>query len=222
MREATVLRVAAGACGVVGPIVLVASFAINPAPPPGLGVVALAAWAAQHHGLMLFGEWMQGAGSALIVVFSLALADLSGPAGGFWRRLTILASQTILAVSLMEVCFYLAAAQAAASGDVSLGLVTAGLIKAVQHVFLIAPAVLLPMSVMILRSRLLPTMFGWTGLTVGGGLQGLGLAGLFAHLQSVVDGVLIVQSAWFVVAGLWLAVTKAAVVAAPLDPLSSA
>jgi hypothetical protein len=187
-------------CGVVGPIVLVGSFAMNPAPPPGLSTAALAAWAAAHEGLLLFGGWTQGVGSALIVVFALGLVELGGGAG-FAGRLTGLAGATILAVSLLEVTFYLAAAQSAATNDVALGLIAGGLVKAVQHVFLIAPALLLPLGAVILTTRVLPRLFGYSGLAIGTLLQALGLAGIFVHLQGVVDAVLIVQSLWFVAAG---------------------
>jgi hypothetical protein len=190
-----------GLSGIVGPIVLVGSFAMNPAPPPGLSAAALAAWAAPRAGLLMFGGWTQGIGSLLIVIFALGLVELAGPRGGFAGRLTGLAGATILAVSLIEVTCYLAAAQAVAGQDLAMGLISGALIKAVQHVFLIAPALLLPLGVMILTSRVLARPFGWSALALGGALQALGLAGVFAPLQPVVDGALIVQSAWFVAAG---------------------
>jgi hypothetical protein len=196
-----------GFCGVVGPIVLVGSFAMNPAPPPGLSTAALAAWASAHEGLLLLGGWTQGVGSALIVIFTLGLVELGG-GGGFAGRLTGLASATILAVSLLEVTFYLAAAQSVAAHDLTLGLIAAGLTKAVQHVFLIAPALLLPLGVLILTTRVLPRLFGYTGLAIGALLQALGLAGILTPLQGVVDAVLVIQSLWFVAAGGVIALTS--------------
>lgn len=195
-------------CGVVGPLILVGSFAMNPGPPPGLSTAALAAWAAPREGLLLFGGWTQGVASALIVVFALGLVELAG-GGGFAGRLTGLAGATILAVSLAEVAFYLAAAQAVATQDVWLGLIAGGLIKAVQHVFLIAPALLLPLGAMILGTGVLPRAFGYCGLAIGASLQALGLAGVLTPLQSVIDAVLILQSLWFIAAG--VAVALAAV-----------
>jgi len=190
-----------GLCGIVGPLILVGSFAINPSPPPGLSTAALAAWAALREGQLLLGGWLQGIGSLLIVVFALALVELGGAASGFAGRITQLAGATILAVSLIEVTFYLAVAQAVAAGDVATGLISGGLIKAVQHVFLIAPALLLPIGLVILRSRVLGRSFGYSALAIGASLQALGLAGVLVPLQPVVDVVLIVQAAWFVAAG---------------------
>jgi len=195
------LRRFASLCGIVGPVILIGSFAINPGPPPGLSASALAAWAAPRAGLMMLGGWTQGIGSLLIVIFALALVELGGPAVGFAGRLTGLAGGVILMVSLVEVAFYLAAAQAIVAGDLTLGLVSSGLIKAVQHVFLIAPALLLPLGLVIFKTRVLGPGFGGAALAIGAALQALGLAGVFYPLQPVVDAILIIQAAWFVLAG---------------------
>jgi hypothetical protein len=209
-RQTPLLRWFIALCGIIGPIVLVGSFAMNPGPPPGLSTAALAAWAAPRVGVLFLGGWTQGIGSALIVIFALGLVELGGGAG-FAGRLTSLAGATILAVSLIEVTFYLAAGQAIASADVGLGLIAGNLIKAVQHVFLIAPALLIPLSAAILSTRVLPRAFGWSGLALGALLQGLGLAGVLTSLQPVVDTVLIVQSLWFIAAGVALAWTTGVV-----------
>ncbi|HEY1929113.1 MAG TPA: hypothetical protein VGG92_16735 [Caulobacteraceae bacterium] len=206
-------RSVAGLCGVAGPIILVGSFRMNPAPPSGMGPAALAAWAAPHEGLILLGGWAQGIGSLLIVIFALAVAELGGDASPFGRRLTMLAGATILMVSLMEIAFYLAAARAIATKDVLLGMVADGLIRAVQHVFLIAPALLLPLGVVILKSGVLPSAFGYAALAFGATLQALGLAGLIWNLQGVVDVVLIAQSVWFVLAGATLVLREGEVAA---------
>jgi hypothetical protein len=196
------LRLAAAVCGVLGPAILVSSFAMNPSPPPGLSAAALAAWAAPREGFLLAGGWTQGIGSLLIVVFALLLVELGHAGAGLLGRLTLLAGAAIMSVSLVEITFYLAAGHAVAAGDVTLGLIAGGLIKAVQHVFLIAPALLLPLGVVILQTRVLSRLFGWSALIIGGVLQALGLIGLFAAAQPVVDAVLIVQSAWFVAAAI--------------------
>jgi hypothetical protein len=173
---------------------------MNPGPPAGLSTAALAAWAAPRAGLLMLGGWTQGVGSALIVIFALGLVDVAGGAG-FAGRLAGLASAVILGVSLVEVTLYLAAANAIAAGDRPSGLIAGALIKAVQHTFLIAPALLLPLAAVILKSRVLPRGFGYSALAIGLILQALGLVGLLVPLQGVVDIVLIVQSLWFIAAG---------------------
>ena len=81
------------------------------------------------------------------------------------------------------------------------GAVSNALIKAVQHVFLIAPALLLPLGVVLLGSRVLPRAFAYLALAIGTTLQIFGLVGLLGVLQPVIDDVLIVQALWFVAAG---------------------
>jgi len=202
------VRILAGLCGIAGPLILVSSFMINPAPPAGLAGAALVAWARPHKASLLLGGWMQGIGSLLMVIFCLAMIDAAGAANRLSGRLTQLAATTILCVSLIEVTFYLAAGSSIASGDMTLGLVSSGLIKAVQHVFLIAPALLLPLGFVLATTRLIGRLLAWSALLIGASLQGLGLAGIFMRLQPVIDVVLIVQAAWFVLAGLAFAIGR--------------
>ncbi len=148
---------------------------------------------------------MQGTGSLLVVLFALALVHFSEATHSYAGWVTLLSGAVILMVSLVEVAFYLGAVQAVVNGDVNTGLTSNALIKAVQHLFLIAPALLLPLGFVLLRSKLLPRLFAYTALLIGALLQIGGLAGLFNFLQPVVDIVLIVQNLWFILAGIVLA-----------------
>lgn len=195
----------AALCGVVGPVTLVASFVINPAPPAEATVAQLADFANLNHSTIVAGGWLQGMGSLLIVLFALSLVHFAGALHRLAGWITLLAAATILAVSLLEVTFYLAAVQAAGTGDVASGLASHNLIKAVQHVFLIAPALLLPVGVVLAGSQILPRVFTYSALALGATLQGLGLLGLFNVLQPVIDVLLIVQASWFVAAAVALA-----------------
>jgi hypothetical protein len=198
--------VLAAACGIVGTITLIGSFAINPAPPAGLTTAQLADWGVQHHTTIVLGGWLQGIGSLLTVLFALALVHLAGATHRFAGWATLLAGSAILLVSLVEITFYLAAAEAAVTGDVATGTISNALIKAVQHVFLIAPALLLPLGAVLLGSRVLPRAFAYLALGLGAILQALGLVGLFDVLQPVIDVLLIVQGLWFLAAAVALLV----------------
>jgi len=199
-------RILAAACGVLGAVTLVTSFVINPAPPAGATVVQLAEFASRHRHTIVLGGWLQGIGSLLLVLFAIALVHLAGAAQRFAGWITLLAGAVILMVSLVEITFYLAAVEALAKGDPALGTVVDVLIKAVQHVFLIAPALLLPLSVVLLGSRVLPRAFGYLAAALGATLQTLGLLGLLHPLQPVIDVLLIVQALWFVTAAVALVV----------------
>ena len=197
----TMPRIVAGLCGILGAVALVSSFLMNPAPPADFSAAQLRDFAVQHHNSIVFGAWLQGIGSMLLVLFAIALVHLAGATHRFAGWITLLAGATILMVSLVEITFYLGAVQSAEIGDLTSGAVSNALIKAVQHVFLIAPALLLPLGVVLLGSRVLPRAFAYLALAIGTTLQIFGLVGLFGVLQPVIDDVLIVQALWFVAAG---------------------
>jgi hypothetical protein len=191
-------RLAAALCGILGAVTLVSSFAINPAPPANFTLTQLRDFALQHHRGIVLGAWLQ------LVLFAIALVHFAGATHRFAGWVTLLSGATILMVSLVEVTFYLAAVQAAESSDSTSGMVSNALIRAVQHVFLIAPALLLPVGAVLLGSRVLPRSFAYLALAMGSTLQILGLVGLFSQLQPIIDVLLIVQALWFVAAGIAL------------------
>lgn len=210
----------AGLSGILGPLVLVVSFVMNPAPPASDTVAQLSQFAIQHHTAIVLGGWLQGIGSLLIVLFAIALVHFSGAAQRISGWITFLSGATILMVSLTEVAFYLAAVQAVEAGDSASALASNNLIKAVQHVFLIAPAVLLPLGFVLLSSNVLPRLLAYLGLAMGATLQVFGLLGLFNVLQPVIDVLLIVQSVWFVAAAIALLVRANRAGAGTGSPLS--
>ncbi len=208
MSKGNWTRVAAGLCGLAGPLILVASFVVNPSPPPGLSPAALSAWAGPRTGPLLLDGWMHGMGSLLIVIFALGLVHLSGAAHSLMARLVRFVGGIILMISLIEMTFYLTAAQAIAGGDTASDLVTDGLDGAVQHM-LTAPALLFPLAVVVLRTRVLARSFAWSGLAIGASLQVLALGGAFGVTQPMVDTMLIVESVWFAAAGAALVLSAA-------------
>jgi hypothetical protein len=201
-------HVLAALSGIIGPMVLVASFVINPAPPADYTTSQLRDFAVRHHNGIVLGGWLQGMGSLLVVLFALALVHLADATHRLAGWVTMLAGACILMVSLVEITFYLGAVQATEAGDVGAALASNNLIKAVQHVFLIAPALLLPLGFALLGSDVLPRVFAHSAFVTGATLQVLGLAGLFNALQSIIDFMLILQSLWFVAAAVTLLVRR--------------
>ena len=203
-------RIVAGLCGILGAVVLVSSFLMNPAPSADFSLAQLRDFAVHHRNGIVFGAWLQGTGSLLLVLFAIALVHLAGATHQFAGWITLLAGVTIVMVRLVEITFYLGAVQAAEVGNLTSGAVSNALIKAVQHVFLIAPALLLPLGVVLLGSRVLPRTFGYLALLIGATLQIFGLVGLFGVLQPIIDDVLVVQALWFVAAGVALMIDPVA------------
>lgn len=204
----------------IGPAILVASFVINPAPPANYTTEQLREFAIRHHNEIAFGGWLQGMGSLLIVVFTLALVHLADATDRLAGWITLLAGACILMVSLVEITFYLGAVKAVESGDTASALASNNLIKAVQHVFLIAPALLIPLGLVLLGSSVLPRAFAYLALAMGAALQVLGLLGLFNVLQPVIDILLIVQASWFVAAAVALLVRGSEATASTTGPLT--
>jgi hypothetical protein len=201
-------RIVAGLCGILGAVALVSSFVMNPALPADFSLAQLRDFAIQHHSGIVLGSWLQGIGSLLLVLFAIALVHLATATNSYAGWIRMLAGTIILMVSLVEITFYLGAVQAAEAGDLTNGTVSNALIKAVQHVFLIAPALLLPPGAVLLGSQVLPRVFAYLALAIGTTLQIFGLVGLFGILQPIIDNVLIVQALWFVAAGVALMICE--------------
>lgn len=172
----------AGAAGFTGASALGFSFGMLP-PPPALSapLTALSRYGAVHHHLMMAAAWLEGAGTALYVIFVLALVYLAGARAGFAGRVTALAAAVVLAVSLIYDVMLIAIAQSAALGgrQTTTALVAYGLFAATEHVFLLAPPLFLPLGLILLRASLLPRPFAILAVIFGAVAPILGLAGLF-------------------------------------------
>jgi len=191
-------------CGLLGPIVLIASFQINPAPPASSTATQLMEFAAQHYATIILGGWMQAVGSILLVLFALSIVYFARATGRLSGLITVMAAACILMVSLLEITFYLTAAQALVDRDEALGTSANAVVKSVQHVFLLSPALLLPVGYILVSTRLLPPVLGYLSIFIGAVLQILGPIGIFAPLQGLIDVILIVQALWFAAAGILL------------------
>jgi hypothetical protein len=63
-------------CGLVGVVLLITSFVINPGPPPGFTLPKLQSFGEKHHIAILFGAWLQAVSPPLIIIFALAVVHL--------------------------------------------------------------------------------------------------------------------------------------------------
>ena len=196
--------------GILGVAALIISFSINPTPPTGATTAQIVVWGREHENLILAGSWLQAIGSFLEVVFILAIIHIAGATQRLSGWITAFAAIVIMAVSLVEVSFYLSAIQGGVNGDLTTLAVSLNLIKAIQHAYVIVPAptILLGLGVVILNSHVFPRIFGYLALALGVIMGILGFVGTFIPLQQVIDSVLTVQEVWF--AALAISVRKAA------------
>ena len=81
-------------------------------------------------------------------------------------------------------------------------LISLDLIAAIQHLspMVTAPAVFLPLGVVILGSCVLPHVFGYASLALGGVFAIAGLVFLFSPILLVVIALSFIQALWFLTA----------------------
>ncbi len=194
-------------CGILGVVTLITSFIINQGPPSGSTIAQVMVWGRQNINTVLLGAWLQGIGSLLNVIFVFALVRLANATTWLSGWITVLAGTIILAVSLTEITFYLSAVYGGLNNDPATVSISLTLIKAVQHLYFIAPAILLPLGIVVLGSHVLPQVFGYLALVIGAVFEILGLVGLFVAIQAALNFVPGLFALWVLAAAIVLAVS---------------
>lgn len=193
-----------GLSGICGVLLLVLSFAINNGPPPGTNPAELAKFAQQNYARVLWGAWMQGVGPVLIVLFAFVLVHLAGATQQLAGWMTFFGATILMAVSLIEITFYIGALH---SDPAIMPSVSLNLISAVQHLYFIvaAPALFLPLGIILIRSRILPTIFGYLALALATVFAALGVVFLLRlTLPDAVTAFGGVQALWWLAAAVAL------------------
>ena len=208
----------AGAAGFAGAAALGLSFGMLPSPPALTApLAALTRYGAAHQHLLMGTAWLEGTGTALYVIFVLALVHLAGARAGLAGRITTLASAVVLAVSLVYDITLIAFAQSAALGgrQTTTVLVAYGLFGATEHVFLLVPPLFLPLGLILLRTAILPRPFALLAVTFGVIAPILGLAGLFTvtannngPVGAAINALVAAEALWIIAASLTLPLRK--------------
>jgi hypothetical protein len=198
-------RILTALCGILGVIMLITSFAINPGPGPNPTVAQLIEFGKHYRNVTLWGAWLQTIGSLLCVLFAFAIVHLAGATTRLAGWMTMFGGIVLEMVSIIEVTFYLSAVN---GNPATTSLISLDLIAAIQHLFPIvaAPAVFLPLGVVILGSPVLPHVFGYASLALGGVFAIAGLLFLFIPILLVVIALSFIQSLWFLTAAITLLV----------------
>lgn len=141
------------------------SFAINNGSPSGAGGAQLLEFAQRNYAQVLWGAWLQAVGPVLIVLFAFSLVHMAGAEHRLAGWMTFFGTASLMTVSLIEITFYISAlhSQPPAIGPVSLGM-----ISAVQHLYFViaAPAVFLPLGIILRGSDVLPKLFGYLAIAL--------------------------------------------------------
>ncbi len=191
---------------IAGVIMLITSFSINPGPPPNATSAQLTAFGNQYYTSILWGAWLQAVGPLLNVLFAFAIVCLAGATTRLAGWMTLFGGTILMMVSLVEITFYMSALY---NNPATMALISGELIHAVQHLYFIvaAPALFLPLGVVILGSRVLPRVFGYLALVLGAAFAILGVVSLFTlTLPAAVLAFAGLQTLWWLAAAITLIV----------------
>src|SRR6516162_9693676 len=168
----------AAVSGLAGTCMIGISYAINPGPPAGASGAQLIAFGQQHHDAILWGSWLQAVGPVLIAVFALALVFLAGATARLAGWMTLFGAATLMTVSLIEITGYIGTLH---TSPATMAETSLALIHSVQHLYFIvaAPALLLPLGLVILGSGVLPRILGYLALVLAAGYALAGVVTLF-------------------------------------------
>jgi hypothetical protein len=161
---------------------LIVSFAINNGPPAGASGAQLTAFGQQNYDAILWGAWLQAAGPVFIVVFAFTIVVLAGATARLAGWMTLFGAATLMTVSLVEIVFYIGALHTIPA---TMAGISYALIGSVQHLYFIvaAPALWLPLGLVVLGSAVLPRILGYLALALAAGYA---LAGVVTLLDLTV------------------------------------
>jgi hypothetical protein len=201
------LAILSAISGIAGPIMLGLSFTINYQSPPNNATAAqMSEFGREHFTSILWGAWLQAVSPVFIVLFALAIVVMAGATIRLAGLMTMFGASTLMTVSLVEVTFYVGALEGMAG---QLGMDSLGLIQAVQHLYFIvaAPALFLPLGVVILGGTVLPRVHGYLALALGIGFAALGVGFLTSlTLPGLVQDAAFISALWWWAAAITLIV----------------
>ena len=195
-----------GLSGIVGVVLILVSFNINPGPPPSASSAELMKFGQQYYASVLWGAWLQAVGPVLIVLFAFSLVHLAGATQRLAGWMTLFGATILMTVSLIEITFYISALH---TDPQMMPLISLKLISAAQHLYFIvaAPALFLPLGVVLISSSILPRLFGYLALLLATAFAALGVIFLLTlTLPGPVTAFGGVQALWWLAAAITLIV----------------
>ena len=196
--------VLSGVSGMAGVLMLGASFAQANGPAPDATRAELIAFGQQHSAAILRGAWLQAVGPVFIVLFAFALIRLAGATQRLAGWMTLFGATVLMTVSLIEITYYIGALFPEPEEMTSMSM---RVIFAVQHLYFIvaAPALFLPLGIVLVTSRVLPRAFGYLAIALALAFAALGIAFLQTLiLPPKVTAFAAVQALWWFAAAITL------------------
>src|SRR5579863_6094471 len=198
--------VLSGLSGIAGVAMLIVSFAINYGPPLGSSDEVFAKFVHDSYASILWGAWLQAVGPVFIVLFAFALVHIAGQSSRLAGWMTFFGAAVLMMVSLIEITFYISALYPRPQTMTPISL---ELIYSVQHLYFIvaAPALFIPLGVVLFRARILPRVFAPLAILLGTGFAIVGMTSLLTlTLPASITALGSVQAIWWFAAGVTLIV----------------
>jgi len=193
-----------GLSGVVGVALLMVSFVIAIPPPADATRAELVRFGQQHYAGILWGAWLQAIGPVFIVLLAFALVKLAGATQRLAGWMTFFGATVLMTVSLIEITYYISALFPDPEVMTSISL---KVISAVQHLYFIvaAPALFLPLGIVLVTSWILPRWFGYLALLLAVIFATLGVVFLLTlTLPPAITAFAGVQGLWWLAASIAL------------------
>jgi hypothetical protein len=195
-----------GICGILGVIMILISFNINPGPPAGASYEQLLSFGKKYYASILWGAWLQTIGPFLLILFAFSLVFLSRAAQTLSGWMVFFGAVILMTISLIEITFYMAVL----FKDPPLGsLIGLNIIYAVQHLYFIigAPALFIPLGIVLRNSDVLPKWFSWLAILMGILFAILGIVFLLDLILPIwVTAIAGIQAIWWLASSIVLIV----------------
>ena len=193
-----------GISAIIGVIMLVISFNINPGPPQDASYEQLIAFGHQYYASILWGAWLQTIGPFLIILFAFSLVFLSGAGQTLTGWMVFFGAGILMTISLIEISFYIAVLFKDPPQGSLFGL---NIIYAVQHLYFMigAPALFIPLGLVLRNSNVLPKLFSYLAIGIGLFFGILGMVFLLHLILPVwVTAIAGVQALWWLAASIMI------------------
>jgi len=203
-----------GVSGIVGVVLLVVSFAIAIPPPENATRAELLEFGRQHYAGVLCGAWLQAVGPVFIMLLAFSIVHLAGATQRLAGWMTFFGASILMTVSLVEITYYISALFPDPEVMTSISL---RVISAVQHLYftVAAPAVFLPLGIILTSSRVLPKVFGYLAFILAMTFAALGAVFMLRlELPAWVTALAAVQGLWWLAAATTLVIRSASLSAA--------
>lgn len=193
-----------GCSGILGVVLLIISFNINPGPQPNATLNQLIEFGRQYYAAILWGAWLQAVAPVLIVLFAFSLVKLAGATNTLAGWMTMFGAVVLMIVSLIEITFYIAAVFLSPKMGILLNL---NIIHAVQHLYFIvaAPTLFISLGTVLYPSNVLHWIFAWSAFFIGISFAIIGMIFLLELVLPLwVTAIAGIQAIWWLAASISL------------------